>query len=137
MVCHVGIDTAVASASDGYHTACAEIDKEVERLNAEVARLTEDLKVGELCEECEEFTNEPDGNPRTFTVCGVCWNKQQVKLSTARANAIDEAIAAVNAERLHENLDNEGDRGYMTAIRHCTAALEALKQKDRKDRKDD
>jgi hypothetical protein len=53
----------------------------------------------------------------------------KAELSTARANAINEAIGAMNGERLHENLDHESDKGYTLAITHCIAALESLKEK--------
>lgn len=42
-----------------------------------VQALREDLKQGALCEECEQWENNEDGNPRTFMVCGACWNKLQ------------------------------------------------------------
>jgi hypothetical protein len=47
-------------------------------------------------------------------------------LATARADAIAEAIERIKAERLHENLDNESDKGYQNAIEHMVAALESL-----------
>jgi len=46
---------------------------------------------------------------------------------TARADAINECIDRVQGERLHENLDNESDRGYQNALGHIVGALEELK----------
>ena len=45
-----------------------------------------------------------------------------------RADAIGDCFSAVQAEQLHENLDNEGDIGYMRGIRNALAAIAALEQ---------
>ena len=44
-------------------------------------------------------------------------------IAAAKRDLATKVLAAVKGERLHENLDNEGDKGYMQAIEDVAAAL--------------
>lgn len=47
-------------------------------------------------------------------------------VNTARSTLAQKVLTCVEAEQLHENLDNESDKGYMLAINHVSAALREL-----------
>ena len=49
--------------------------------------------------------------------------------AAARAQALDEAVAACDGERLHDDTGHPTDIGYMQAIGDCKSAIEQLKGK--------
>jgi hypothetical protein len=56
--------------------------------------------------------------------CCLCNARQET--IAAKRDLAKKVLAAVDAERLHDNLDNEGDKGYMRAIRDVAEALKQL-----------
>jgi hypothetical protein len=46
----------------------------------------------------------------------------------AKRDLAEKALAAIDGERLHENLDNESDRGYQQAVDDVRAAVERVLQ---------
>lgn len=63
--------------------------------------LRTDLRQGETCEKCEQETNDEQGNPLTFLVCGRCWNKREEEVKTLR----EQLARCEGSRRVHE-LDN-------------------------------
>lgn len=48
----------------------------------------------------------------------------------ARADLARKVLTVIDGERLHENLDNEGDKGYAQALNDVTERLRELFQKE-------
>jgi len=66
----------------------------VRQLLARVKELAEDLREGEICEQCDLPANDEKGNPLTFFVCGRCWNPVAKELYEKRKE-----VAVLLAER--------------------------------------
>jgi hypothetical protein len=90
----------------------------IERLKGEVERLNVELT--NALRRVGKFNDLNQTHAEQLT-------EARTKLATARAHAIGECVELVEAERLHENLDNDSDRGYQRAISHMIDALEQLK----------
>jgi hypothetical protein len=118
---------------------CIESDTPTSAATAEIDRLTSELKavqeraaseISELAVAVTDLKFELHNAGFEIEQFNSEVGRLRNQRDSARANAINEAIGAVNGEKLHENLDHESDKGYALAITHCIAALESLKQKE-------
>lgn len=50
------------------------------------------------------------------------------RIATAKRDLAEKVLEAIDGERLHENLDNEGDKGYQQAVDDVRAAVERAMQ---------
>ena len=50
----------------------------------------------------------------------------KASIAAAKRNLAEKVLDAINGERLHDNLDNDGDRGYMRAIQDVTDAVKRV-----------